>query len=352
MFPIFPQAAASACGTDFLAVEGEQDGQQHDADHKGHRDQGQTGLHIVLELVAAQAHDHGIGGHADGGGIGAGAGDDGGDDHGAGVSTQALGKRGGDGHHQGGGSGVGHEVGQCAANREDDHQQDHGVGVGAQSAHDGIGNEAACAGGFQRLGQGQGAAEQQDDLQIDGLQSFLLGDNAGEHQNNGADAGGDLDLDADLFLEDHGQDDNDQDDQGDDLLPGGHTGVVLGGLGGFAAVGAVGQQLVADDGIEDDAQHQHGNAHRCIHEEAGGNAHFLQGIHAHQVAGCADDGQVAAQSGSEDQGHQQAGAGVAGLIGNAADHGDQHGGGAGVGQEAGHNANDGHNGHVQHSPEF
>ena len=114
-------------------------------------------------------------------------------------------------------------------------------------------------------------------------------------------------------------------------------------------MGAVGQQLVADDSIEDDAQHQHGNAHRCIHEEAGGNAHFLQGIHAHQVAGCADDGQVAAQSGSEDQGHQQAGAGVAGLIGNAADHGDQHGGGAGVGQEAGHNANDGHNGHDQHS---
>ena len=111
---------------------------------------------------------------------------------------------------------------------------------------------------------------------------------------------------------------------------------------------AVRQEAVADEGEVQDARNQHGDAYGSVHEEAGLHAHFLQGVDTHQVAGCADDGQIAAQRSGEDQRHQQPGAGVAGLVGDAADHGNQHGGGAGVGQEAGHDADDNHDRHDEH----
>ena len=331
-----------------LAVEGEQDGQQHDADYKGHRNQGQTSLYIVVKFVAAETHNHGVGGHTDGGRIGAGAGDDGGDDHGAGVSAQALSQRGGDGYHQGGGGGVGHEVGQNAADNKDDQQQDDGVGIGAQGTHDGIGNQAACTSGFQRLGKGQRAAEQEHHLQIDGLERFLLRDNAGENEDDGSNAGGDLNFHTDLLFKDHGEDYNHQNCQGNELLPLGYIGVILLGFHSLTSLGSVRQEAVTDEGEVDNSCQQHGNANRGVHEETGFYTHFLQSVDTHQVAGCADDGQVAAQCCREDQRHQQPGAGVAGLVSNTADHGNQHSGGAGVGQEARHNADDYHDGNNQH----
>ena len=107
----------------------------------------------------------------------------------------------------------------------------------------------------------------------------------------------------------------------------------------------VGQQLHAKGGVEEDAGGEDGQAHDGVLEEAEGHADLTQSTLGDEVARCADEGKVAAHGSCKHQRHQQLGAGIAGLCRNADDHGDQNGGGAGVGKEAAHQANNDHDGH-------
>ena len=107
----------------------------------------------------------------------------------------------------------------------------------------------------------------------------------------------------------------------------------------------VGQQLHAKGGIEEDAGGEDGQAHDSVLEEAEGHPDLTQSTLGDEVARCADEGKVAAHGRCKYQRHQQLGAGIAGLCRNADDHGDQDGGGAGVGEHTAHQANDDHDGH-------
>ena len=107
----------------------------------------------------------------------------------------------------------------------------------------------------------------------------------------------------------------------------------------------VGQQLHAKGGIEEDAGGEDGQAHDSILEEAEGHPDLTQSTLGDEVARCTDERKVAAHGRCKYQRHQQLGAGIAGLCRNADDHGDQDGGGAGVGEHAAHQANDDHDGH-------
>ena len=107
----------------------------------------------------------------------------------------------------------------------------------------------------------------------------------------------------------------------------------------------VGQQLHAKGGVEEDAGGEDGQAHDSVLEEAEGHPDLTQSALGDEVARCADEGKVAAHGRCKYQRHQQLGAGIAGLCRNADDHGDQDGGGAGVGEHTAHQANDDHDSH-------
>ena len=93
-----------------------------------------------------------------------------------------------------------------------------------------------------------------------------------------------------------------------------------------------------------DARDQDGQAHDGVLEEAEGHADLIQCALGDQVAGGTDEGEIAAHGSGEHQRHQQLGAGVTGPGRNADDHRDQDGGGAGVGKNAAHQADDDHDG--------
>ena len=105
-----------------------------------------------------------------------------------------------------------------------------------------------------------------------------------------------------------------------------------------------GEQLLADGGVEEDTNDEDGQTDNGVLEEAEGHPDLIQCALGNEVAGCADEGEVAAHGCCKDQRHQQLGAGVAGLGRNADDHGDQHGGSAGVGKNAAHQADNDHDG--------
>ena len=225
--------------------------------------------------------------------------------------------------------------------------QDHRRGVGAQHADHLVGDKLACAGGLQGGGEGEGTAEEEDGLEVDGLEGFLLGDDAGEHQQDRAETSGDSELDLDLILEDHAEQGDDQDHQGENFFPLGNLAEVphLVEDGTVIVRGVViGQELEADGGIEEDTGHEDGETDDRVLEEAEAEAEGFEGTLGNHVARRADQGEVAAHGSREDQRHQQAGALEAGLGGDADDHGDQHGGGAGVGENAAHQADDDHDG--------
>ena len=102
-----------------LREERKCDGKDHHADDGCDEDEGQASLGIILEGVPAGRNHHGVGGHADGRCVSAGAADDTSHQDCAGVGTHALCDAQADGNHQSGGCGVGHEVGHDAAEQED-----------------------------------------------------------------------------------------------------------------------------------------------------------------------------------------------------------------------------------------
>ena len=106
----------------------------------------------------------------------------------------------------------------------------------------------------------------------------------------------------------------------------------------------IGQELEADGGIEEDTGHEDGETDDRVLEEAEAEAEGFEGTLGDHVARRADQGEVAAHRSRKHQRHQQARALEAGLGGNADDHGDQHGGGAGIGENAAHQADDDHDG--------
>ena len=336
-----------------LREERKCDGKDHHADDGCDEDEGQASLGIILEGVTAGGNHHGVGGHTDGRCVSAGAADDTSHQDCAGVGTHALCDAQADGNHQSGGCGVGHEVGHDAAEQEDHQSQDVGRGILAQSTNDDVCNLCACPGLIQCRGQRQRTTEEEDGLEVDRLQGVFLGDDTGEDQSQRTDTAGDAEFDANLLFKNHAQQGEHEDDKGEHLFPLGNIAeVLLAAEGVIIGDGVVGQKLHAKGGIEEDADGEDGQAHDGVLEEAEGHPDLTQSTLGDEVARCADEGKVAAHGRCKYQRHQQLGAGIAGLCRNADDHGDQDGGGTGVGKEAAHQANDDHDGHDEAALRF
>ena len=156
-----------------------------------------------------------------------------------------------------------------------------------------------------------------------------------------------MQFDADLLFKDHGEDAQNEDDQGSGLLPDGDAGEIFGGE--LVVVRAdkilvVRQQLIAEHRKIQNAEDEHRQADADVLKEAGLDAKLIERICADEVAGRADDREVAAERGCENERHEELSAREVGGRCDADDDRDQHGGCAGIGQEPAHQTRDEHDG--------
>ena len=156
-----------------------------------------------------------------------------------------------------------------------------------------------------------------------------------------------MQFDADLLFKDHGEDAQNEDDQGSGLLPDGDAGEIFGGE--LVVVRAdkilvVRQQLIAEHRKIQNAEDEHRQADADVLKEAGLDAKLIERICADEVAGRADDREVAAERGCENERHEELSAREVGGRCDADDDRDQHGGCAGIGQETAHQTRDEHDG--------
>jgi len=327
-----------------LRIEGEGDGKDDHAHDQRDDDQRKAGLDVVHELVSAGADDHRVGGHSDRSGVSAGAADDAGHEDCSGIRSHALGDGEADRSHQCCCRRVGHEVRHRAA-QDQYYEGQHVRGrVRAERADHLVRDHLACACLLQRGCQGKGAAEEEDGLEVDGLERVFLGDDAGQDQEDRADTSRDTELDADLIFKDHAQERSYEDDQGERLLPLGNAAEVLGVVKYGAVVGriVVGKEPEADGRVEQDAGCQDRKSDDRVLEEAKRETDLFECALRDHVAGSADQGEVAAHGCREDKGHQEAGALESRLGGDADDHGDQDRCGPCIGEDAAHQSYDHH----------
>ena len=134
--------------------------------------------------------------------------------------------------------------------------------------------------------QRQRTAEEEDGLEVDGLQCLFFADDTGQDQNDGANRCGNLQLDADLLFKNHAQQGEHEDNGGEHLFPLGNIAeVLLAAEGVIIGDGVVGQQLHAKGGVEEDAGGEDGQAHDGVLEEAEGHPNLTQSALGDEVAG-------------------------------------------------------------------
>ena len=178
------------------------------------------------------------------------------------------------------------KVGHDAAEQEDHQSQDVGRGILAQSTNDDVCNLCACPGLIQCRGQRQRTTEEEDGLEVDGLQGVFLGDDTGEDQSQRTDTACDVELDADLLFKNHAQQGEHEDDEGEHLFPLGNIAeVLLAAEGVIIGDGVVGQQLHAKGGVEEDADGEDGQAHDGVLKEAEGHPDLTRALWAMRLPG-------------------------------------------------------------------